>query len=86
MINAKDQYVAWAALISELDDAREHLEELITKTQKAGTIEESVLAVDLGHVYAHLNRAWHSRNQETEITEAQWPAFSRFPKDVEPVG
>jgi hypothetical protein len=86
MINAKQHPVGWAGLLTELDDAREHLQSLLDKMQKDGTIEASELAVELGHVYAHLNRAWHSRNQETEITEDQWPAFSAFPKDVEPVG
>jgi len=86
MINAKDHYTAWAGLLMELDEVREHLDGLINKMNEAGTIEESVFAVDLGHVYAHLNRIWHSRSQVTEITEEQWSAFSQFPKDLKPVG
>ena len=86
MINAKEHPVAWAALITELDEAREHLEGIVEKLSCVGGAEESELAVGLGHVFAHLNRAWHSRNQASEISEQQWSAFSQFPQDLHPVG
>ena len=86
MINKKENPVSWALLLTELDEAREHLESLITEMNEAGAIEDSEFVVQLGHVYAHLNRAWHSRNQDGEITEEQWPVFSQFPKDIKPVG
>jgi len=86
MINQKDHYVTWALLLTEIDEAREHLEGLANKMAQAGKIDESDFSVDLGHVYAHLNRAWHSRNQIEEISEDQWPVFSRFPEDLNPVG
>ena len=86
MINAQQHPVAWVGLLTELEDAREHLEGLIKSMNDVGSIEESVFGVDLGHVFAHLNRAWHSRNQTSEISEHQWPSFSQFPKDLKPVG
>jgi hypothetical protein len=86
MINQKEHFVAWALLITELDDAKEHLESLTKKMVQDGVIDDTEFAVDLGHVYAHLNRVWHSRSQESEITEEQWPIFSQFPKDLKPVG
>jgi hypothetical protein len=86
VINAKDQYVAWAGLVTELDEAREHLEGLAEKLAKQGECDEEEFAVELGHIYAHLNRAWHSRNQDAEISEVQWSEFSEFPKDLKPVG
>jgi hypothetical protein len=86
MINQKDHYVAWALLLTEMDEAREHLQDLIEKMHRDGRIEDEEFAVDLGHIYAHLNRVWHSRSQASEITEAQWPEFSEFPKDLKPVG
>jgi hypothetical protein len=86
MINAKDNYVAWALLATQLDDARDHLESLINEMVQAGTIEDEEFAVQLGHIYAHLNRVWHSRNQSEELTEEQWKAYSQFPKDLKPVG
>jgi hypothetical protein len=86
MINEKEHYVAWALLLMELDEAQEHLESLIKKMHQGGTIEDAEFAAELGHVYAHLNRVWHSRSQESEITEEQWPVFSQFPKDLNPVG
>ena len=86
MINEKDHPVAWVLLISELDEAREHLEELAREMSQAGSIEESEFAVYLGHVYAHLNRCWHSRNLDEDIPVDQWAEYSRFPDDLEPVG
>jgi len=86
MINAKDHYVAWALMVSELDEAVEHLQKLTASMASAGSIEEEDLEIQLGHVYAHLNRAWHSRNREEEVSSEEWGAFSQFPKDVTPVG
>ncbi len=86
MINQKEHYVAWVLLITQLDDAKEHLENLIKKMEQDGGIADIEFAIELGHVYAHLNRGWHSRNQESEITVKQLPLFSQFPKDLKPVG
>jgi len=57
MINKTKHYVAWALLLTELDDAKEHLESLTQKMLKDGSIDDAEFAVDLGHIYAHLNRA-----------------------------
>ena len=78
--------MAWALLVTELDEARGHIEELTDTMNKEGLIEESEYSAYLGHVYAHLNRAWHSRNQDGEITDEQWPVYNQFPEDVNPVG
>jgi hypothetical protein len=86
MINSTDSYVAWALLVDELDEAREHLQSLINQMATSGAIEDEEFAVELGHVYAHLNRAWHVRSQDGEISTEQWAKFSAFPKDLEPVG
>ena len=87
MINNNDNPVAWAMLITELDDAREHLEELLKGLSESDEMDEdSEFSVYLGHIYAHLNRAWNSRNQEDEISQEQWLLFSQFPKDIKPVG
>ena len=86
MITNAEEPVAWALLLTELDEAREHLEEVLKGMNDSGAIEDSEFEVHLGHVYAHLNRAWNSRNQNTEITEEQWAVFSQFPRDLDPVG
>jgi len=86
MINSTDSYVAWALLVDELDEAREHLQGLIDRMATSGAIDEEEFGVDLGHVYAHLNRAWHARGQDGEISAEQWIQFSTFPKDLDPVG
>jgi hypothetical protein len=85
MINEKDNPVAWALLLSEIEEVREHLGELASKMSETGSIEDAEFSVDLGHVYAHLNRVWNSHNLE-EIPKEQWELYSRFPIDIKPVG
>lgn len=49
MINEKENPVAWAMLLTELDEAREHLDALINQISEAGAInEESEFPVYLG--------------------------------------
>ena len=86
MINQKNNYAEYAMLLTELDDAREHLEALVNEMKNSVSFDEADFAVDLGHVYAHLNRAWHARNQASEVTSEQHAAFSEFPHDLKPVG
>lgn len=85
-MNRDSHPVEWALFLDELDDAREHLEDIVRTLADAGSYDEEDLRVNLGHVYAHLNRAWHSRNHLGEVTEELWPKFSRFPEDLNPVG
>ena len=80
MINNQN-YIAWSQFIYELEDAKEHLENLLKEIQADDEYGEEELRIDLGHVYAHLNRAWNSRN-----TEKEWESNSKFPVDIEPVG
>ena len=57
MINRKDNPVSWSLLLMGLDEAREHLENLINEMNEAGAVDDSHFSINLGHVYAHLNRA-----------------------------
>lgn len=71
MINEEENFLVWVTWMDELGDARQHLDELVKKLASNGRCDESEFKVELGHVYAHLNRAWHSRNQTSEITGEQ---------------
>jgi hypothetical protein len=75
-------------LLYELADAHEHLGALLAKLRDAGGVEESDFAVQLGHVFAHLNRAWHGRDDTglEDITAEQHTERSQFPSDLPPVG
>ena len=86
MISNSDSPVEWAMLLTELDDARDHLETLVNKMAESNEMDESNYAVDLGHVFAHLNRAWNSRDLRGRIPEGEWEDYSRFPADLQPVG
>lgn len=86
MIDQNNNPVAWSLLVSGLDDAREHLENLVDVMAAKGSIEEEELRIALGHIYAHLNRTWHTRDRSEEVLEKDWDQISRFPTDVDPVG
>ena len=84
MINKDQNSVAWAALMYELEDAMEHLGNLIAEIQNDPEYDDANLRIDLGHIYSHLNRAWHRRNKSGDISETEWVEASRFPNDLEP--
>lgn len=87
MINAKDNPVAWALLVQGIADAKEHLDELAKQMIADEQIDDEDFAVQIGHAYAHINRAWNGRNEQSEhVTDQQWEAFSKFPTDLEPLG
>ena len=88
MLSNAEHPVAWAMLVYELADAHEHLGELIARMEATGGMDDSEYSVHLGHVFAHLNRAWHGRNDpeldnKPEGLRDEW---SRYPADLPPVG
>lgn len=84
MIDKKLQPVEWAAFMYELEDAREHLEKLIKDVENIPDYGDPELRIDLGHVFAHLNRAW--RRSGWHVDDADWESVSQFPDDLMPVG
>ena len=85
MINRENHPVGWSLLLYELSDAYEHLGSLLGEAAKNPNYSETELRIDLGHVYAHLNRAWFRRNMPEGFAESEWDAASKFPEDIEPV-
>lgn len=86
MINRGEDYVAWVSFAQELADAQEHLAALLVAVESESGYDDEQLRVDLGHIYAHLNRAWFSRNLRRELAGQEWDAASAFPTDLVPVG
>jgi hypothetical protein len=85
MINCTDNPVAWSLLLDDLEDAREHLDNLIKEISASSGYGEPEFRIDLGHVYAHLNRAWRRRDIAEDFTDGEWAAAGAFPNDLEPV-
>lgn len=85
MINKVEHPVAWSLLLYELEDAREHLGVLIKEMTTEQDFAEPELRISLGHVAAHLNRAWNSRNSTGTLSPEQRNAFREFPQDLEPI-
>lgn len=86
MLNQADNPVHWVLLLYQLEDARFHLSSLIDRMARDGAIDEVDYAIDLGHVFAHLNRCWNARDLADDIPDGEWERYSRFPEDLDPVG
>lgn len=86
MINSKLNPVEWSSLLYELEDAKEHLESLISEMVTDGQINEVEYKVQISHVFSHLNRSWNSRNKIGKSTEKEHELYAKFPKDIEPCG
>jgi len=86
MISNKDNPVQWALMVMSLDDARDHLAALTEQMAEEGGIEEQEFKVQLGHVYAHLNRCWNSRNLPNGIPDDKFAEMSQVLEDLELFG
>jgi len=82
MINGKENPVEWAMLSYELEEVVEHLQGISNMVIPGSEISEEEFEVQLGHVYAHLNRIWNSRNHVGELTDKKREEFKEFPKDI----
>lgn len=82
MINAKDNPVEFSLLQYELIDAKGHIDDLL-KNLDAEDYDEVEFRIDLAHIFAHLNRAWNSREHIGEINSDDWKKYSEFPKDLD---
>ena len=85
MINKSDNPVEWALLMYELDDAQEHINELLAEIKDKNNVEENDYKICIGHIYSHLNRATNSRNHIGEISDNEFIEYSKFPQDVSPI-
>lgn len=85
MINKNDHPVEWAGLMYELDDAHEHLAQLIDEMNAAKEYDEVDFRIQLQHVFQHLSRAWHRRTFARDMTQEEWDAASQFPQDLDQI-
>ncbi len=88
MIDSQKNPVAWSMFMYELVDAQAHLADLIVALDDQA--DEENFRVCLSHVYAHLNRAWHLRNNtdvsdDGVVDESVYEYLSQFPKDLTPL-
>ena len=78
--------VGWAFFNYELDDAHEHLGNLLKLLADDPDYSEEEFRVELGHVYAHLNRSCFRRNLPEDFPSSEWDSASKYPSDLDPVG
>ncbi len=88
MLTLEQHPVSWSLLLYELSDATDHLGTLVSEMSEAGEIDEHDFAVQLGHVYAHLNRVWNCRAnaQFDQLSANDYNQASKFPSDLNPLG
>lgn len=75
-----------ALLRYELDEVTEHLQNPSKLVLPNSGLHEEEFEVYMGHIYAHLNRIWNSRNHVGEIDNKLWEKFTRFPLDIKLCG
>ncbi|MDB6045948.1 MAG: hypothetical protein JWM63_4499 [Gammaproteobacteria bacterium] len=85
MITREANPVEWTLWMDELSEAHEHLGGLIDKLAVGQDYDESCFRVDIGHVMAHLNRAWARRNVERQLTDEEWEKFREYQRDLSPI-
>lgn len=85
MIDKEKHPVGWALLMYELEDAHEHLGKLIREMASNHEYGGGNFRIDLAHVYAHLNMAWHRRNSEEDLSDDDHEIADRFPSDLKPL-
>ncbi len=86
MIGKSENPIEWALLVYQLEDAAEHLTKLIREMSEREDYDEPEFRIDLGHIFAHLNRAWHLRNLTGEEAQSLSDEASEFPTDLRPIG
>ncbi len=75
--------------ITNLDEAREHLENLVQKLKKSGKVGEidGLYLADMLEIYWHINKVWNTRKiPQIDIDNAsqeQIDTWFRFPTDME---
>jgi len=77
--------VEWSSLVDELADAQERIGDLIKRMMQDPHYDENAYRVDMGHVMAHLNRAWARRSIDRELTESEWATFREYHEDLKPI-
>ncbi|WP_047816152.1 hypothetical protein [Rhodopirellula islandica] len=83
VIRPDDDPVRWDMLMAQITEAHMHLGQLITEIEDNSAIDEIDTMIQLGHIYAHLNRFWHGRNVASGDIDALYTdENSDFPNDV----
>jgi hypothetical protein len=85
MINRNENPVEWVLLLDELDEAHDHLGDLIAQMTAEPDYDEARLQLNMGHIMAHLNRAWAKRSYTRALTDQEWEAFRNYPQDLPPI-
>ena len=89
MLNPQTDPIEYSRFMFELTDASEHLEKLISDIEGNSEYSDTELSIDMGHIFAHLNRAWNTRNRDDSNPvdiKAEHDSISEFPLDLKPIG
>ena len=82
MIKRNENPVEWSVLEYELQDARDHIQELLNRMQRED-FDEVEYQIDLKHIYSHLNKAWNSRNHLGDWADSDFEKYSQYNSDIE---
>lgn len=74
-----------ASTISELEEARVHLQSLIERLSGKSVQEDEdfALSIDFGHIIEHINLAWHYRRMSNrEADQLSQNSFEKYSKAI----
>ena len=81
------QRLNWKIIASDLQEAREQLEEIEERIKKKDYLDEGELYLAFQHAYHHLNIAWNARKirtkEYTEMNDTDFNRWSKFPKEID---
>jgi hypothetical protein len=69
-----------------LAEAKEAIESVLARMQADPDYDQSNFAIDMQHVYWHINSAWNGRHFSSDqqaLTDAVYQSFIQYPKDLE---
>ncbi len=69
-----------------LAEAREAIESLLAEMRTSPEYDEANFAIDMQHIYWHINSAWngrHFRPDQEDLTDGLYQSFIQYPADLQ---
>ena len=74
------------SLLFNLHEAQEHIDSIVKHLQYDDAYDEGNLAVDMQHLYHHINFAWNTRNESEQATDEcsdeNFQKWRQFPTNI----
>jgi hypothetical protein len=79
--------INWHIIASNVNEARQQLEEIEAQVARRERVDEADLKVMLEHAFHHINFAWNARRapmrRYLNLSDTDFNRWGKFPKDIE---